>query len=589
MIKHLVHRKLAYRYFFLLLLLPHITLSLLSQENFDDSFLKSLPDEVKEDLISETDRKSDLEEEQYRRPSTYIKKPDESESKRFGSQFFNMMQSTLMPINEPNLDGSYILDFGDVLELQLTGQKSSTTLLPVKRDGSINIPEIGKVFVGGLSIDNSADLIKAKVSSSFIGVDAFLTLTNVRDIQVIVAGNVYNPGPYTLNGNSNLFHALSVSGGPSEIGSYRSISLIRNNKLIEEIDLYDIFIFGKSGFGSRLRSGDLIFIKPALNIVSIYGGVKRPGTYELKDSENLENILEFSNGISNISDLSEIRLFRLDNGKVLNIKISNLDDLKNYSSNDMDKIVIREFPFRTVSIKGAVTNPGEYILNEGDGIRNLLVKAGGYRENAYPFGGVLENNNTKIINEMAVEELYNQFIKAITSNLSNLDNISAITTLMSELKTVDVSGRVSAEFDLSVLNQDSSKDVKLQDGDKITIPEKLDHVYVYGEISTQGTVRFSEDESFNYYIEKKGGYNNNADSKAIFILQPNGETISVNKLRKNLFLSNESRDISIYPGSVIFVPRKSSNALLATQTAQSYASILGSIGVSLASISVLKD
>ena len=48
-------------------------------------------------------------------------------------------------------------------------------------------------------------------------------------------------------------------------------------------------------------------------------------------------------------------------------------------------------------------------------------------------------------------------------------------------------------------------------------------------------------------------------------------------------------EIDIYPGSVIFVPRKAGNALVATQTAQAYAAILGNIGVSLASLSVLKD
>ena len=67
---------------------------------------------------------------------------------------------------------------------------------------------------------------KTKFEISFIGVDVFVTLLNIRDIQILVAGNVFNPVPYTLNGNSNLFHALSVSGGPSDLGSFRKIDLI---------------------------------------------------------------------------------------------------------------------------------------------------------------------------------------------------------------------------------------------------------------------------------------------------------------------------------------------------------------------------
>ena len=151
-----------------------------------------------------------------------------------------------MPINEPNLDSTYILDFGDTLEIQLIGQKNSIDNLSIKRDGSINIPEIGKIFVSGLSLDEVNGLIKSKISSAYIGVEAFISLINIRDIQIIVTGNAYNPGIYTLNGNSNILNALSMAGGVSENGSYRKIDLIRNNEIIRSFDLYDIFMYGKS-------------------------------------------------------------------------------------------------------------------------------------------------------------------------------------------------------------------------------------------------------------------------------------------------------------------------------------------------------
>jgi protein involved in polysaccharide export with SLBB domain len=80
----------------------------------------------------------------------------------------------------------------------LIGQKNSIDNLSIKRDGSINIPEIGKVFVSGLPLDDVNKLIKAKISAAYIGVEAFITLVNIRDIQVLVTGNAYNPGIYTL-------------------------------------------------------------------------------------------------------------------------------------------------------------------------------------------------------------------------------------------------------------------------------------------------------------------------------------------------------------------------------------------------------
>ena len=301
--------------------------SFAQSNDYDESFLESLPEDVRRDLLERQQSREDSEEPQYRRPSSFINKPEEvEESDRFGIKIFSMMQTTLMPVNEPNFDGSYILDYGDILEIQFVGQRSSTEQLPVKRDGSISLPEIGKIFVSGLPLEEVSEIIKSRVNTAFIGVNAFVTLVNVRDIQIIVAGNVFNPGPYTLNGNSNLFHALSMSGGPSEIGSFRSIDLVRNGSVIESLDLYETFIYGTSSFGSRLRSGDVVFVRPVSNLVRISGGVRRSGTYELKTDENLDVAVQFANGITNKADLSQIKLFRLAGPSVSQISIENISD-----------------------------------------------------------------------------------------------------------------------------------------------------------------------------------------------------------------------------------------------------------------------
>lgn len=571
------------------------SISIEGQEEFDSSFLESLPEGVRQNLLDQVTDKKELEDEQYRRPSTFVQKPtnDEGEllSNRFGVNIFDMMQTTLMPLNEPNFDSSYVLDFGDVLEVQTLGQRGFVTQVEIKRDGSVSIPQIGKLYVAGLSLEDATKKIQQKIGETSIGVESFVTLVNVRDIQVIVAGNVFNPGPYILNGNSNVFHALTISGGPSDMGSFREIELVRDNKVIEVIDLYDTFIFGKSSFNKRLRSGDIVFVKPVQNLVSVIGGVKRPFVYELKETDSLDTVISFANGLSADADISDINLYRLIDGKVEDIDVEGIDALKSFSPVDNDRLVIRRFSFRSIEILGAVNNPGTYIVNEGEGLLDLIPRAGGYSSNAYPFGGVLENLNTEKINQMAADELYKSFL----DNLSNLsgkassgsavEGAASTRLIMEELKNSPVSGRVSAEFDLSALEEDPTKDVVLQDGDRIMIPEFVNQVYIFGEVSSEGTVRFESGQPVSFYIEKKGGFSSFADERNVFVLNPNGETF---KISKNVF-KRQGRDIGIYPGSVIFVPRGLNDGFLITETAQAYAAILGNIGVSLASISVLKD
>lgn len=554
-------------------------------QQFDEEFLESLPDEVREDLLNQVQDQNKIEEKQYRRPSTLIEKPEE-ESDRFGVNIFSMMQSTLMPINEPNFDADYILDFGDMIQLQLVGSKSLITNIPIQRDGSINIPEIGKVVISGMSIENATNLIVKKIETAYIGVNAFVTLSEVRDIQIIVAGNVFNPGPYTLNGNSNVFHGLVASGGPSELGSFRSIDLIRNEEVIESIDLYNIFIFGKPAFGTRLRSGDIIFINKTEKLNGIYGGVKRPGVYELNKNEKVEDLIFFANGFKPEADLSNIVKEVFSAGVVQNIQID-LKDIKNEILDDGGNIFVRSYPIRKVQITGAVNNPGTFTLNEGDKLSDLIERAGGYLPNAYQFGGVLENEQALNANIYARDELYRSLLSSIIENSSRMQDSSFNSTgaLLEELRESPVSGRVVTEFDLNKLQSNPDKDITLQKGDTVFIPEKINHVYLFGEISNQGTIQYQPNKNVDFYIEQKGGTLSRADLDNIFVLLPNG--VSVRVKNKNLFRDGISK-VDIYPGSIIFIPRKTDRILL-TQSLQAYASILGNLGVSLASLSVIKD
>ena len=212
------------------------------------------------------------------------------------------------------------------------------------------------------------------------------------------------------------------------------------------------------------------------------GGVKRPFVYELKETDTLDTVISFANGLSADADISEINLYRLIDGKVEAIDVKGIDSLKTFAPVDNDRLVIRRFSFRIVEILGAVNNPGTYIVNEGEGLLDLIPRAGGYSSNAYPFGGVLENLNTEKINRMAADELYKSFL----DNLSNLsgkassgsavEGAASTRLIMEELKNSPVSGRVSAEFDINVLAEDPSKDVVSRD--KITIPEFVNQVYI---------------------------------------------------------------------------------------------------------------
>ena len=140
--------------------------------------------------------------------------------------------------------------------------------------------------------------IQAFVSQKFLGLEVFINLDSARDMSVLLIGNANQPGIYTLPGGSNILSLLHAAGGINEGGSYRSIIHKRNNRIIQEIDLYDVLINGNLLFKSPLRSGDSVIINPSRRLVSISGGINTPAIYELKDNEKLKDLVNLAQGFS---------------------------------------------------------------------------------------------------------------------------------------------------------------------------------------------------------------------------------------------------------------------------------------------------
>ena len=599
-----------------LILLTLIVVSVGAQE-LNKEFLNSLPDDIKKDLEDKNARQELSSQDNYR-PYLYSSKLKQSEElsslkerleqdlselkKRlnseenltlsedlvlYGSNFFNTFQTSFMPINEPNPDSGYTLDVGDILQIQLVGQEDYVEDFSVNPDGSISLPDIGKIAIAGLSLDDASQLLKSKVNAAFIGAEVFISLSKIRDVNILVTGNAQNPGIYTLTGNSNILHAMSAAGGISEFGSLREINLIRDNKVIESLDIYELLIEGKYNIKKRLRSGDVVFVKSRKNIVTIDGAVNRPARYEALEGQNLDSIINYANGISRNADRENISLERILGGTLKTIPIRNDIQFRTIEAKDGDLIYIREYPYREAKIYGAVLKPGSYTMTAGEALDDLVKKAGGYTENAYAFGAIYLNEDAKLVGKLSKEILYQEFLDNILAlsqqNVMGLD-LAPIISLTQEIKKSEVKGRVVVDL----LNEKTIDRYNIQDGDELFIPEKSNVVYVFGETSSQGGVMFSENKSVEYFIDKMGGFKKFADRESIYILYPNGES-QLYKSKRNIFESRPQSEVEIYPGSIIFIPKEIDDSVSRRMASQANVTILSNIAFALASLSAITD
>lgn len=509
----------------------------------------------------------------------------------FGSQFFSSFQSTFIPINDASIDPEYILDYGDELTVQVLDRLSFVSKVKVKRDLTINVRNIGNISVGGLTLDRATEIIISKVKSKFAGAEAFVSLSNLRDINVILLGSVKNPGIYTLGGGSNFLSAIDAAGGISNSGSFRKILHKRDNNVIESIDLYELLLKGNTRLSGSLRSGDVLLIEPKKSDIVISGFLKNPARYEMLEGETLGDFwphLGVSKSI--IQDVEVERLIPETNRKeIITVSLSALEDFELIDGDSVKLFGIKPNFSKTkkITITGAVEVPGVYSIQENDRLGEVLKKAGGFKPQAYPLGGVLSRQDFIAREEQVRDKTYNELIRYLVASPAfgsvNSSTSEGLLRFLSVLKDYKPSGRLKAEFNLAKLEKSPEKNIILEDGDKIHIPTFQRVVYVFGEVMYPGVVEYSEGTSPNSYIKSSGSYSRLADRNRVFIVSPNGD---ITTFEPSLF--SFTKNDAIRPGSMIYVPQQVGR-VDGLNLASTVAPIISSFALSIASLNSINN
>ena len=535
-----------------------------------------------------------------KRPSTELLKIDtvrdwerfqkseyyENKSERFGIKIFSTMQSSFMPLNEPNFGNNYILDYGDIINIELYGNTNSNKYkTEISRNGSITLQNIGELAVAGLNFEQATDLIQKRYEMSSFGTNVVVTLDTIRDINFLITGSVEFPGIYTLSGNSNVLQAINIAGGIKENGSFREIVVKRKNKKDIYIDLYKALIFGELENIPTLMSGDSIHIKAANNLVRAGYGFNELAIFELKVGETLNDLINYAGGLNLQAENSFLNLVRFKDGEFISRKISS-DEFKTYKLNNLDSIYAYEEQIGVVSISGQVKYPGKYTISSNDRLLDIIERAGGYKKSAYVYGGILNRKDIKQLEDSFAEKTYQNLVAFIAAKPDMLGTSGeSLGYILNELKGFESQGRIIAEFNVETLKDNIQDNIYLFDGDEIVIPTYSSNVYVFGEVGNPGAVLFKDNSNIKKYIKQSGGLTKFSSNNYIFVVSPNGQTskVSISGLQK--FLKD---DYEIFPGSVIYVPRNIER-VEGLQLTSTLSSIFSSLALSVASINALND
>lgn len=309
----------------------------------------------------------------------------------YGHKIFNTQALSFEPSENLATPQNYRLGPGDEVIIDIWGTSEDHLREMISPEGSIMIAQIGPVYLNGMTISDANKQIKNAFSRKYAGMseaetDVQVTLGQVRTIQVDILGEVATPGTFRMSPFSSVFHALYLSGGINDIGSLRNIQVLRNNKKVAGVDIYEYLFNGKTNGNIRLQEGDVIIVPPYEQLVSIDGNVKRPMYYEIKPDETIKTILDYAGGFTGDAYSGMVRLERQSGteNELYNIERG---EFGSYRLKDGDMITVGTILDRyanRVELKGAVYRPGMFAI--GRDIRtvsDLIRKADGLTDNAY--------------------------------------------------------------------------------------------------------------------------------------------------------------------------------------------------------------
>ncbi len=314
---------------------------------------------------------------------------------------------------EPNINqatpANYKLGPGDEVVIDVWGTSETTIRQTISPEGSIQVTNLGPLYLSGKTVNEANAFVRrefAKIYSGMSGdepsTEIMLTLGAIRTIQVNIMGEVSVPGTYRLSSFSTVFHALYVAGGVNQIGSLRSIKVLRGGKTFKEIDVYDLLMQGKMVDDVRLQEGDIIKVDTYEALVKISGKVKRPMFYEMKKNETISTLIEYAGGLLSDSYKKAVTVVRKSGREY---QIFNVDDIDYsvFKIDDGDEVnigaVLDRFENR-VEIRGAVYRPGLYQLNGSvNTVKELIKKAEGVTGDAFLNRAILNREHDDLTHE----------------------------------------------------------------------------------------------------------------------------------------------------------------------------------------------
>lgn len=424
------------------------------------------------------------------------------------------------------LQPQYVIMPGDRIMVRIWGAFSFEGVLAVDQQGNIFIPEVGPISVGGVDHASLQKAVQSQITSVFTqNVEVYTNLLSSQPVAVFVTGNVLRPGRYAGGPGDSVLYYLDRAGGiVAERGSYRHVTVKRGNRTITNIDLYDFLTSGNLS-DPRLEDGDVILVGKRGAGVAALGLIRQPARYEFtKGGINGAGLLSMAQPLPSASHVS---ISGTRNGAAYNTYMT-MAQFSSFALRDEDVVEFHaDMPGTTIMVgaAGAIAGASRFAVRKGCTLRDLLYYVG--------VDPALASTGALYIRRRSVAE---QQKKAIQDSLVRLEQ-SALTATSKSVDEANIrvreaeliqdfvkrAAKIEPDGVVVVSRKGQLKNVILEEGDIVYVPQKSDVVQVVGEVAIPKAVVFDKKLGVKDYVAGAGGFNDRADRRNVLVMKPNGE------------------------------------------------------------------
>jgi len=439
---------------------------------------------------------------------------------------YNLFSGDFQSLHNDGLNPDYKLEIGDKLALHMWGQVTIDEKLTVDPNGQIFIPEVGAVKVAGISSRNLSRIVKQKVATIFKdGEGVYVSLLTSTPISVFVTGSVNKPGQYTgVASNSVLSFLFKAGGIDPQRGSYRSIRVLRGNRLVRRFDLYP-FLRKGSIKNIKFQSGDTIVVDEIGSTIEVKGNTRNPYRFEFLGHQITGKQLEqYAKPAAKVTHVS-IKGARnrkpfsvyIPYQQFLNTRL--LDgDVISFASDSLNPII-------GVRIQGNYKGNSFYSIKKGSRLKEILDYISVDRESADINNIYIKRKSIAAQQKKNLSKSILRLERSLLTTPSKSDGEASIRAKEAELmlKYIEHARQTQIEGQVVVSENGQVANIRLEEGDVIVIPQKSDVVTVSGEVLIPQAMVYARNASITDYIKRAGGFAQRADKQKLVIRHPNGK------------------------------------------------------------------